>query len=85
MSGLFAEVESLEKFKDLNSLQTIGYKEVFDFLDGNLSQKECIEEIKKNSRRYAKRQLTWLRRDREYIWTSEKNSEILGEEIKRNS
>lgn len=61
--GLLKEVEELLPFKDMNALQTVGYQELFDFLDGKLSKSEAIELIKRNSRRYAKRQLTWLRKD----------------------
>jgi tRNA dimethylallyltransferase len=61
-SGLIAEVESLIPYKNLKSLNTVGYSEVFQYLEGNVSRDFCIEEVKKNSRRYAKRQLTWLRK-----------------------
>ena len=61
-SGLIDEVESLITHRDLKSLNSVGYSEVFQYLDGNISRDFCIDEIKKNSRRYAKRQLTWLRK-----------------------
>ena len=54
--------------RELNSLQTVGYREMFDYFDGTISRDEAIELIKRNSRRYAKRQLTWLRRDTEFAW-----------------
>jgi len=62
-AGLLEEVKRLHPFKTLNALQTVGYQELFDFLDGRHSLEEGIELIKRNSRRYAKRQLTWLRKN----------------------
>lgn len=69
-SGLLDEVKSLYKFKNLNSLQTVGYRELFDYLDEKISLEFAIEEIKKNTRRYAKRQLTWYRKDENIKWFS---------------
>jgi len=59
--GLIDEARSLLPLKDLPALNTVGYSEVFSFLEGNIDQEKCISEIQKNSRRYAKRQLTWFR------------------------
>jgi len=67
-SGLVAEARQLYAYKDKNALQTVGYKEVFDFLDGQYDEQEMIRLLKRNSRRYAKRQLTWFTRDPEYRW-----------------
>ena len=61
-AGLEAEVKALEAFKDLNALKTVGYNEFFKYFDGELSLEECIAEIQKNTRRYAKRQITWFKR-----------------------
>lgn len=61
-SGLLDEVKSLYKFKDLPALRTVGYSELFDFLDGKVSLEEAVSLIKRNTRRYAKRQITWWRR-----------------------
>ena len=66
--GLLEEVISLQSYRHKNALQTVGYKELFDYLDGNSSLEFAIDEIKKNSRRYAKRQLTWYRRDESVNW-----------------
>ncbi len=66
--GLIEEANRLFPYKHLNSLQTVGYRELFSFFEGNLTLNEAIEEIKKNTRRYAKRQLTWLRKDTEVVW-----------------
>lgn len=59
-SGLLDEVKALYPYKQLNALNTVGYKELFDFLDGKLSLEEAVAMIKQNTRRYAKRQLTWF-------------------------
>ena len=61
--GLLEEVKSVYPFKENNALQTVGYKELFAHIDGEISLEFAIEEIKKNTRRYAKRQMTWFRRD----------------------
>lgn len=62
-AGLMAEAKALYPFKHLNALQTVGYQELFDYFDQKTTKEEAIELIKRNSRRYAKRQLTWLRKD----------------------
>lgn len=61
-NGLLEEVKALQEFKDLVPLQTVGYTEVFEYLKGTFTWEEAVEEIKKNSRRYAKRQETWNRK-----------------------
>ena len=66
--GLLKEVEVLYPHKDLNALQTVGYKELFAFLDGKFTLDKAIEEIKKNTRRFAKRQLTWYRKNSSIFW-----------------
>jgi len=66
--GLVDEVQSLKKFKELNALKTVGYSEIFDYLDDLTSLEEAISAIKQNTRRFAKRQLTWFRRDEEITW-----------------
>lgn len=68
--GLEDEARSLLPFKGTNSLQTVGYKELFDFFESNITKERAIELIKQNSRRYAKRQLTWFRRDPSYHWVN---------------
>ena len=64
-SGLLKEAEYLYPFKQLNALQTVGYKELFDYFDGKFSLEKAVEEIKKNTRHYAKRQMTWFRKNME--------------------
>lgn len=66
--GLEDEARRLYPFRELNALQTVGYKEFFDYFDGRTGYNEAVELIKRNSRRYAKRQLTWFRKDREIKW-----------------
>ena len=66
--GLIEEAENLYRHKDENALQTVGYRELFDFFDGKLNKEEAIEEIKKNTRRFAKRQLTWYRKKPDIQW-----------------
>lgn len=68
--GLLNEVKSLSSFKNLNALQTVGYKELFDHLAGDLSLDDAIERIKINTRQYAKRQMTWFRKDEDVRWYS---------------
>ncbi|MBS1681159.1 MAG: tRNA (adenosine(37)-N6)-dimethylallyltransferase MiaA [Bacteroidetes bacterium] len=67
-AGLFEEAEQLRTFKELNALQTVGYREIFGYLDGEYSYEEAVRLLKRNSRRYAKRQLTWFQRDAEVSW-----------------
>lgn len=66
--GLEEEARSVYPFKGLNSLNTVGYKELFEHFDGNISFEKAKELIKRNSRRYAKRQLTWWGRDKDITW-----------------
>jgi tRNA dimethylallyltransferase len=68
--GLLEEAKSLISKRQLNALQTVGYKELFDFFEGKTTLDEAIDLIKRNSRRYAKRQLTWFRKDKEVQWFS---------------
>lgn len=67
-NGLIDEAKELHKHKELNALQTVGYRELFEYFEGNFTKEFAIEEIKKNSRRFAKRQGTWFRKDSEIIW-----------------
>ncbi len=66
--GLFEEAESLLGHRKHNALQTVGYKEIFQFLDGDYDKEESIRLLKRNSRRYAKRQLTWFKKDSSTTW-----------------
>ena len=76
--GLVEEVRSLNGYRDVNALQTVGYSEIFEHLDGKISLETAIEEIKKNTRQYAKRQMTWFKKDKEIKWINAKQrSEIV--------
>ena len=66
--GLLDEVRALQPYKDLNALHTVGYTELFDHLEGKTSLEQAIEAIKTNTRQYAKRQLTWFRKDSAIEW-----------------
>lgn len=66
--GLLEEVKSLVLYRNYNALQTVGYKELFDHIDGNISLEEAVTNIKSNTRHYAKRQMTWFSKDKEVSW-----------------
>ena len=66
--GLVEEARNLLKYRHLNALQTLGYKELFEYFDGKITLETAISLIKRNSRRYAKRQITWWARDKEIRW-----------------
>lgn len=66
--GLLEEAEKLFSKRHLNALNTVGYKELFEYMEGNISLEKAVEEIKKNTRRFAKRQLTWFRKDPAIHW-----------------
>ncbi|RYZ46083.1 MAG: tRNA (adenosine(37)-N6)-dimethylallyltransferase MiaA, partial [Chitinophagaceae bacterium] len=66
--GLVAEVKSLLPFQRLNALQTVGYKEIFSYLNDEISLEKAVEAIKQNTRQYAKRQITWFKKDAGYYW-----------------
>ena len=68
LDGLVEEVKGLVEYRGRNALNTVGYKEIFDFLGGKITLEQAVANIKTNSRRYAKRQLTWFRRDKEITW-----------------
>lgn len=76
--GLYEEAESLFEKRGLNALQTLGYTEVFDFLEGKYDQMELVRLLKRNSRRYAKRQLTWFKRDAQICWFHPDEQEKIG-------
>lgn len=83
--GLEKEVKSLLSQKKLNALNTVGYKEIFDYLEGKTSFEFAIEKIKINSRRYAKRQLTWFKRDKEIKWFNPIETDKIINFIKSNN
>ena len=73
-NGLFQEVESLIDKKKLNALNTVGYKEIFNFFDGDTTKEEAINLIKRNTKKYAKRQMTWFKKDLSYQWINNLDS-----------
>ena len=66
--GLLGEAQSLINYRNLNALQTVGYRELFEYLDGNWTLDFAISEIKKNTRRFAKRQITWFKKNNNILW-----------------
>ena len=80
-NGLLDEVKSVQHLKHLSNLKTVGYTELFNFLDGITNFQTAIDLIKQNTRRYAKRQLTWFRRHPEAIWLESTETELMVEEI----
>lgn len=66
--GLLKEVESLLPYRDMPALRTVGYKEMFEYMDGKITLEKAVELIKRNSRHYAKKQLTYWGRDKEIVW-----------------
>ncbi|QJB42475.1 tRNA (adenosine(37)-N6)-dimethylallyltransferase MiaA [Chitinophaga oryzae] len=76
-AGLLAEVESVKAFRQHNALRTVGYQEIFDYFDGTLSLEKAVEDIKTHTRQYAKRQLTWFRKDPDYHWFDPRYPEVI--------
>ncbi|MBR9853572.1 MAG: tRNA (adenosine(37)-N6)-dimethylallyltransferase MiaA [Algicola sp.] len=88
-AGLLNEAENLYPHRTLNALQTVGYKELFEYLDGNCTLEFAVSEIKKNTRRFAKRQLTWLRKNDSILWVPfngkpEKTLQMIEDQINTN-
>lgn len=67
-NGLLEEAEKLHQYKNLNALQTVGYRELFSYFESSFSKEFAVSEIKKNTRRFAKRQGTWFKRDKDILW-----------------
>ncbi len=67
-NGLIDEARSLYHIRNFNALNTVGYKEIFDYLDRKITLEQAVSLIKRNTRRYARRQLTWFNRDKSIIW-----------------
>lgn len=76
-AGLEEEARDLYKYKGLNALNTVGYRELFSYFDGDISREKAIELIKRNTRRYAKKQLTWWAKDPEIRWFDANNTNDL--------
>ncbi len=83
MAGLVDEVRGLRPYRALNALQTVGYQEVFPYLDGLYAYAEMVDLLKRNTRRYAKRQLTWFRNQGNYQWFSPEDERAILSSIER--
>jgi tRNA dimethylallyltransferase len=76
-TGLIDEVRMLIPYQHINALQTVGYKELFSHYSGEITLTEAVSDIKTNTRKYAKRQLTWFKKDAEYVWFEPEINKIL--------
>lgn len=83
-NGLLEEARKLHPHKNLNALKTVGYQELFDYFDGKSSLEEGIEAIKVNTRRYAKRQMTWFRKNKAYTWFKPTDIEAMIDKIEKS-
>ncbi len=79
--GLLKEAENLYRYRNFNALNTVGYKELFAYMDGDITYEKAVDLIKRNSRRYAKRQLTWFARDKDIHWFSPENIKGITDKI----
>lgn len=75
--GLLDEVQKLYPQRHLKNLQTVGYSELFDYMDGKYTLQEAVDKIKQHSRNYAKRQLTWFRKDKEFHWLRADDTHVI--------
>lgn len=83
-NGLLDEVKGLQQYRHCNALNTVGYTELFDHLDGQLTLQEAVDKIKQNTRRFAKRQLTWFRKDDSTAWFEPGQPDAVISYIKEN-
>ncbi|MFN6038951.1 MAG: tRNA (adenosine(37)-N6)-dimethylallyltransferase MiaA [Bacteroidota bacterium] len=83
LNGLLNEAKSLIGYKNLNALNTVGYKELFNYLDNKISLEKAIEMIKQNTRRYAKRQITWFKKDNDYMELNPEDFKFILEYLKK--
>ena len=83
-NGLLEEARSVYEYRYSNALNTVGYKELFKYFEEKISLEEAIEEIKKNTRRYAKRQLTWFKKQKNTTWFDYKsNLDVILDQINK--
>lgn len=75
--GLLEEAKQLYSLRTLKNLQTVGYSELFEYMDGNYTLEEAVEKIKQHSRNYAKRQMTWFKKDQEMQWLQADDKDII--------
>ena len=84
-AGLTKEVRSHMPYKTLNALQTVGYRDLFEYFENKISEEKAFELIKQNTRHYAKRQITWFKKDAEIVWVKPEDIILrIGKEIKKN-
>lgn len=81
MQGLLEEANELYPNRSLKNLDTVGYRELFEYLDGSISLQDAVEKIKRNSRRYAKRQITWFKRMENIQWFEPEELEAIIQHI----
>lgn len=84
-AGLLEEVKSLLPYRDLNALKTVGYSELFNYLDGTIDLQTAVDKIKQNTRRFAKRQLTWFRKDENTHWFEPFDAKVVLEFLKEKT
>lgn len=82
-AGLLEEVKRLEEYRGSNALNTVGYSELFEYLDQRISLEDAVNKIKQNTRRFAKRQLTWFRKDDDITWFEPKQTDAVVSYIRR--
>lgn len=82
-SGLLEEVRSLQDYRHLNALQTVGYRELFEYIQGLRPLDQAVEAIKKNTRQYAKRQMTWFKKDPEIHWLNGPDVQVMVDAVRK--
>jgi tRNA dimethylallyltransferase len=82
--GLLDEVIGLQPYRTYNALQTVGYSELFDYIDGKTSLETAVDSIKQNTRRFAKRQLTWFRKDKDTHWFEPEQTDLIIDFLKNH-
>ena len=83
-AGLVEEAREYIQFRDCNALQTVGYKEIYEYFDGKYDWDEAVRLLKRNTRRFAKRQMTWFRRDNEINWFHPSQEKEISQYIKES-
>ncbi len=83
-SGLLGEVEQLQHLRGYTAMKTVGYRELFRYLDGEVPLEEAVDLIKRNTRKYARKQLTWFRKKNLYLWLSPENTKQIIHRIEEN-
>jgi tRNA dimethylallyltransferase len=84
-AGLVDEVKNLLPYRQMNALKTVGYAEIIDFLEGKIDLQKAIEEIKIHTRQYAKRQMTWFKKDKVLKWFSPLDGDLIFEYINESA